>query len=157
MHPCASPLCLHIAAALVGCGPGNPLGRKALSGVVTLDGAPLDSGTIEFHPLEGGIQSGGLIHAWHYSIAADKGATPGKYRVQIADTYESPPLPPGHMPGDDPPSAFKSRVPPEWNNKSKQEIEVKKEGPFKFNFDFATKKKRDRSPPVSCLLPRSHA
>ena len=47
----------------------------------------------------------------------------------------------GHMPGDDPPPAFKSRVPPEWNNKSKQEIEIKKEGPFKFNFDIVSKKK----------------
>src|SRR5262245_47033662 len=141
MRLCALLLSFLLVAALLGCGPGNPLGRKALSGTVTLDGSPLDGGTIEFHPLEGGVQSGGLIHAGRYSIGADKGATPGKYRVQIADSYESPPLPPGHMPGDDPPPAFKSRVPPEWNSKSKQEIEIKKEGPFRFNFDIVTKKK----------------
>ena len=141
MRPCAPLLCLICAAVFLGCGPGNPLGRKALSGVVTLDGAPLDNGTIEFHPLEGGVQSGGLVHAGHYSISADKGATPGKYRVQISDTYETPPLPPGHMPGDDPPPAFKSKIPPQWNSKSNHEIEIKKEGPFQFNFHIDSKKK----------------
>src|SRR5438034_10437210 len=118
MRSCALVLGLSYAAVGLGCGPGNPLGRKALSGIVTLDGAPLGDGTIEFHPLDGGVQSGGLIHSGSYSIPADKGATPGKYRVQISDTYQTPPLPPGHMPGDDPPPAFKSKIPPEWNSKS---------------------------------------
>ena len=63
MRLCALLLSFLLVAALLGCGPGNPLGRKALSGTVTLDGSPLDGGTIEFHPLEGGVQSGGLIHA----------------------------------------------------------------------------------------------
>jgi len=128
-------------AACAGCGSDNPLGRKALSGSVKLDGAPLAMGAIEFHPLEGGVQSGGLIEGGSYSIPAHEGATPGKYRVVIYDTYESPPLPPGHMPGDDVPPAPKLKVPPEWNSKSKHEIEVKAEGPFKFDFDVVTKKK----------------
>jgi hypothetical protein len=126
---------------VVGCGPANPLGRKPLSGSVTLDGKPLERGAIEFHPLEeGGVQSGALINAGRYSIAAHEGATPGKYRVVIYDTYESPPLPPGHMPGDDLPPAPKPKVPPDWNSKSKQTIDVNKGGPFKFNFDIVTKK-----------------
>jgi hypothetical protein len=124
-----------------GCGSENPLGRKALSGKVTLDGAPLPMGQIEFHPLEGGVQSGGPINAGSYSIPAHAGATPGKYRVLIYDTYESPPLPPGHMPGDDLPPPPKQKVPPEWNSKSKHEIEVKKEGPFRFDFEVVTKRK----------------
>jgi len=106
-----------------------------------LDGQPLEDGTIEFHPLEGGVQSGALIHGGRYSIPTDKGATPGKYRVQIADTYQTPPLPPGHMPGDDIPKPPKMKVPPQWNSKSQHTIEVKKEGPFKFDFDVVTKKK----------------
>src|SRR5262245_45343633 len=129
------------AVSLVGCGPANPLGRKALSGAVTLDGAPLDRGTIEFHPLEeGGVQSGGMISGGKYTISADKGATPGKYRVLIVDFHETPPIPPGHMPGDDVFPMPKLKVPPEWNTKSQQTIEVKKSGPFKFNFDIVTKK-----------------
>jgi hypothetical protein len=127
---------------LVGCGSKNPLGRKALSGHVTLDDTPLPKGAIEFHPIsEGGVQSGDLIENGRYSIPADQGATPGEYRVVIYDTYETPPLPPGHMPGDDIPPPPKPKVPPEWNSKSQQKIEVKKEGPFKFDFNIVTKKK----------------
>src|SRR5262245_29101434 len=94
--------CAFVAGLIAGCGSDNPLGRKALSGTVTLDGAPLAKGAIEFHPItEGGTQSGGLIENGRYSVPADKGATPGEYRVLISDTYETPPLPKGHMPGDD--------------------------------------------------------
>lgn len=133
---------LGAAGLFAGCGPDNPLGRKALHGEVKLDGAALDKGAIEFHPLkEGGVQTGGLIQAGRYSIPAHEGATPGEYRVVIYDTYETPPLPPGHMPGDDLPPAPKLKVPAEWNSKSQQKIEVKSGGPFEFNFAIDTKKK----------------
>lgn len=131
-----------VAAIFVGCGPDNPLGRKALHGEVKLDGAPLDKGAIEFHPIqEGGVQSGGLINAGSYSIPAHEGATPGEYRVVIYDTYETPPLPPGHMPGDDLPPPPKLKVPANWNSKSDKKIEVNSGGPFEFNFEIDTKKK----------------
>jgi len=130
-----------IAGSFAGCGSNNPLGRKAVSGVVKLDGSPLDRGEIEFHPLEPkGVQSGGTISAGKYAIPTLQGTTPGKYRVVIYDTYDTPPLPPGHMPGDNLPPAPKSKIPADWNSKSKHEIEVKKEGPFKFDFDIAAKK-----------------
>ena len=128
-------------AIFLGCGADNPLGRKAIAGKVTLDGQPLTNGAIELHPLEGGVQSGDLINDGSYSIPTASGPTVGKYRVVIYDTYETPPLPPGHMPGDDIPPAPKPKVPSEWNSKSKQTIEVKAEGPFKFDFDIQTKKK----------------
>ena len=133
---------LILAAALAaGCSGDNPLGRKALSGTVTLDGAPLNEGQIEFHPIEqSGVQSGGQIKTGHYSIKAKDGATLGKYRVVIYDTYPTPPLPPGHMPGDDVLPAPKPKVPPQWNSKSQQTIEIKKGGPTKFDFDIVTKK-----------------
>ncbi len=69
---------LCVLGLLAGCGGDNPLGRKALSGVVNLDGAPLEQGSIEFHPLEStGVQSGALIRAGRYSIPAPQGATVG--------------------------------------------------------------------------------
>jgi hypothetical protein len=140
-------LLLTAAGALAGCGPDNPLGRKALYGNVTLDGAPLDKGAIEFHPVsEGGAQSGGLIKAGRYSIPAHEGATPGEYRVVIYDTYETPPLPPGHMPGDDLPPPPKLKVPANWNSKSDKKIEVKSGGPFEFNFPIDTKKVATKKP-----------
>ena len=126
----------------IGCGPDNPRGRKAISGHVKLDGGPLEQGNIEFHPLfEGGLQSGGRIAGGGYSIPAHEGVIVGQYRVQISDFVPTPPLPPGHMPGDPLPPSPKPKVPAEWNSKSQHTIEVKKEGPFKFDFDIVTKKK----------------
>jgi hypothetical protein len=138
---CSALAAAYILFLLTGCGHDNPLGRKALSGAVTLDGQPLDQGSIEFHPMfEGGVQSGGKITSGSYSIPAHEGVVVGKYRVSITDFVPTPPLPPGHMPGDDILPTPKLKVPPEWNTKSQHTIEVKKTGPFKFNFDIVTKK-----------------
>jgi hypothetical protein len=127
------------AAFFAGCG-DNPLGRKAISGQVTLNGQPLGSGSIEFTPLvEGGVGSGGLIENGSYTISADQGLPPGKYRVSIIDNPPAPPLPAGHMPGDPLPPPPKPLIPANWNSKSEQTIEVKPEGPFTFNFDVKTK------------------
>jgi hypothetical protein len=129
-----------LAALFAGCAPDNPLGRKALSGQVTLDGAPLEQGNIEFHPMvQGGVQSGGVINSGSYSIPAHEGVTPGKYRVSIIDFVPTPPLPPGHMPGDDLPPSPKPKVPPEWNSKSQNTIEVNQDGPYQFDFAIETK------------------
>src|SRR4051812_22869500 len=128
-------------AVFIGCSPDNPKGRKALTGRVTLDGAPLDQGNIEFHPLfEGGLQSGGRIASGSYAIPAHEGVIPGKYRVAIEDFVPTPPTPAGYMPGDPLPPSPKAKVPPEWNTKSQHTIEIMPQGPFKFNFDVITKK-----------------
>jgi len=122
-----------------GCGPSNPLGRKAISGTVTLDSAPLASGSIEFTPLGGGVSSGAVIEAGKYQIPAESGLPPGKYRVSIVDNPPAAPLPPGHMPGDDLPPQPKPRVPPSWNQNSTHEIEVTQQGPNRFDFSISTK------------------
>jgi hypothetical protein len=84
-----------LAVTFVGCQPANPLGRLAVSGNVTLDGQPIDSGTIEFAP-ESGVGSGAKILNGAYSIETAKGLPPGKYRVRIF----APKLPPGAKPVD---------------------------------------------------------
>jgi|SRR3954453_9848356 hypothetical protein len=125
----------------MGCGADNPRGRKAISGRVTVDSSPLEQGNIEFHPLfEGGLQSGGRIVGGKYSIPAPEGVVPGEYRVAIEDFVPTPPTPAGYMPGDPLPPSPKSKIPAQWNSKSQHKIEVKKEGPFKFDFDIVTKK-----------------
>lgn len=135
-------LCWLLLVAMAGCGGSNPLGRQAVSGTVTLDGAPLDSGSIEFTPLEGsGIASGAVIAAGKYEIPAESGLPPGKYRVSIVDNPPAPPLPPGHMPGDDLPPQPKPRVPAAWNRNSTQQIEVTEKGPNQFDFHITTKQR----------------
>jgi hypothetical protein len=128
--------------ALGGCGGANPLGRQAIRGTVTLDGVPLASGSIEFTPLEGsGVGSGAVIEAGKFEIPAEGGLPPGKYRVSIVDNPPAPPLPAGHMPGDDLPPQPKPRVPATWNQQSQQQIEVTERGPNRFEFHITTKQR----------------
>ena len=85
---------LLLLGVCVGCGPGNPLGREAISGRITMDGKPLEWGNIRFEPIDGkkdAVGSGDVITDGHYSIAAEKGLPPGKYRVRIfAGTARAP-------------------------------------------------------------------
>jgi hypothetical protein len=124
-----------------GCGEsfGN---RQEISGTVKLKGELLDEGVIEFHPLAGGsgdvTKSGALITKGAYKIAPVDGLVPGKYRVTITSGDGRTPA---GAPDDAPPGptganiVSKDRIPPEYNVKSKQEVEVKSGQPNVFNYD----------------------
>jgi hypothetical protein len=119
------------------------LGRHAISGTVTFNGAPVDNGTINFQPMDQGpTSSGATFTGGKYELPEDKGLPAGRYLVSISapkpGTGSTPPE--GAMPGDPvtPPTEL---IPPEWNAKSEQTIEVKPEGPFEFNFDVVAKGK----------------
>jgi hypothetical protein len=130
-------LCSAIFAA--GCGGDNPLGRMAVRGTATLDGAPIASGSVDFQPLQqGGVGSGAVIKDGQFSIEEQAGLPPGKYKVAV---YASDPstavLAEGGMPGDDVPVP-KELVPPDWNVNSQQTIEVS-DSSQEFKFDISTK------------------
>jgi hypothetical protein len=120
---------------LVGiCGCDNSPRRFAVSGTITFQKAPLKNGTITFYPVSTGTQAGDVIADGRYQIPRDKGLAAGKYRVSISS-------PDGETPaaGDAPPGpggnfASKERIPPDFNEKSKHEIEVTAGGPNEFNF-----------------------
>ena len=139
----AGPLLLAFVLVFVaGCGPGNPLGRKAISGKITLNGAPLKDGSIEFVPLAAdGVNSGAMIVDGAYSIVTAKGLPVGKYTVRIFSVQAR-----GGEPGPNSPSSFASAppgvdlIPPEYNTKSKHAVEVTAEGPNEFNYDIVTQK-----------------
>jgi hypothetical protein len=67
-----------------GCGPSGPP-RVEISGKVTWDGKPLETGTISFIPDEGqtGPMAGAQIVQGGYQIRADQGPTLGGHRVEI--------------------------------------------------------------------------
>jgi hypothetical protein len=67
-----------------GCGPSGPP-RVEISGKVTWDGKPLETGTISFIPEEGlvGPMAGAQIVRGEYQIRADQGPTVGDHRVEI--------------------------------------------------------------------------
>jgi hypothetical protein len=78
--------CLGLCALLAGCSGPKYKGDKRypLSGEVTLDGQPVDLGSISVIP-EGskGGASGGVINEGKYDVPEEKGPTAGTYRVQI--------------------------------------------------------------------------
>ncbi len=126
-------------AVITGCGPANP--RREVSGKITFKGAPLDHGTITFNPLGGGkegvprTKEGANITNGEYKILAETGLTPGKYQVIISSGDNIDPNDPEGMPGPSGNYVSKDRIPADYNTASKQEVEVKDQGPNVFDWD----------------------
>jgi hypothetical protein len=80
---------LLIVFLVSGCGSGDRLG-VAVSGNVTLDGAPLKDGMISFIPdaTTESPTAGASIEDGKFSIPRQGGPLPGKYRVEISSSKE---------------------------------------------------------------------
>ena len=124
----------------MGCGSGDPLGRKAISGTVTLDGTSVKQGVVTFTPMQqGGVSSGAPIADGKYSIAAEKGLPKGKYRVTInASDAKAETGGAAAEPGA-PTAAPKELVPPDWSQDSKHEVEVGDNKSYVFDFPIKSK------------------
>ncbi|MGE3818396.1 MAG: hypothetical protein AB7I30_03100 [Isosphaeraceae bacterium] len=135
-------MALFAGAVLTGCGGGatDDFPREAISGKVSLDGKPLDSGSISFDP-DGNqphpVSVGAPIVGGFYSISKADGPTPGTYRISIYGGGGGGP-PEGEAPGM-PPKATKDPVPAKYNAQSTLKAEVKSGGTNSFDFDLATK------------------
>jgi len=135
-------LCVAAAVAIgvAGCGRANPRDRLPISGKVTLDGAPLDQGAIQFTPLAGKdtVGSGAVIKDGKYETPALRGLPVGKYRVRINSAQADPSAPAPK------PDAFMSggptveRIPAKYNRKSEEVVEVTAGGPNVFDYDIRT-------------------
>ena len=121
-----------------GCG-ADYGGRKEVSGTVILKGQPIKDAVIEFFPMagsEGTSKSGAQVVNGKYSIPAEFGLVPGKYRVILtAGDGKTPAL------GDLPPGPSGANIiskelfPPDYNTKSTQVVEVTEKGPNVFDYD----------------------
>lgn len=136
----ASGACL---ALILGCG-GDSLGRHAISGSVTVNGAPLQHGDVSFQPVEkSSTTSGGaVVTDGKYSVPRDKGLPTGKYRVVLNAPKPGTGAEPakGAMPGEAP-APPEELIPPDWNVNSEHTIEVTEKGPNQFNFEVSAKSK----------------
>ena len=121
-----------------GCG-GDGLPRQAVSGSVTLDGRPLESGAIAFQPTSpdgGGIAVGAVVQGGSFSVSRAEGPTPGNYRVSITSPREGKPTArtQAARPGDgDAPPAVET-IPPRYNATTTLTAEVKADGGNTFEF-----------------------
>lgn len=131
---------------LVGCSGNNKTsGKVSVSGSVALKGVPLSEGVVQFEPLEKqNTSASAVLVGGNFSISAANGLQPGMYLVRISTSEgESKPLDPNvpltpsgdNLPGSNQTGAKKPIIPPEWGGKSKQQVEVKAEGPNKFDFN----------------------
>jgi hypothetical protein len=120
-----------LVADLSGCsGRGK---HRAISGEVKWRGQPLDRGGITFEPEDPGLGSGGgaMIKNGRYSIPAEHGLLPGRYRVRISSAeptgkeldLDAPPGPAGPLPKD--------RI----QQKSDLTAEVMADGPNVLNYE----------------------
>jgi len=129
---------------LSGCGPRSD--RLAVSGAVTLDGAPLDEGSIRLTSTGNGklFASGAMIQNGKFNVPQEKGLPPGTYRVEISSPDTAvPPVVYKGAPGEPalPPTA-PERIPPEYNSNSKQIVEVSMHGDNHFEFDIVRRRSR---------------
>lgn len=129
--------CVILILSLTGCGGGGePIPELAqVTGVVTMDGAPLDGAKILFEPQQASdkarrrasnatTQTDGSYTLEYNSDAS--GATPGTHKVMILK-----------MP-DNPDDAGTQLVPAKYNDKTELTAEVK-EGDNRFDFDLKSK------------------
>jgi hypothetical protein len=117
-------------------------GRYAVSGSIKLHGQAIKDGAIiMFEPLEGQDTAGNSTTAGgEYSLPKQVGLKPGRYLIRItagdgktAVNPVDPNSPPGPSGGTN--IISKDLVPVDWNLNSKQEINVTKDGPNKFDFN----------------------
>ncbi len=146
MPPRVRGLLAVIALVSSGCGQGDGLPREPISGTVTLDGEPLELGSIQLYPTDqgAGIAVGEFIKDGRFEIARDVGPIPGTYSVMIFAEGQAPDpnAPPAdEMPGEiqAKPAPRTGRIPIRYNFETELKAEVKAGEPN--TYDFALKKK----------------
>jgi hypothetical protein len=111
--------------AATGCGPGEVV----VSGIVTLNGKPLEDGYIAFRPLPATATSeakGGPIKGGTFQVKA----RPGQYQVEITATQAAT-GPKGALGVTPPPTSL---IPERYNGKSELTKEVRAGAPNEFEF-----------------------
>lgn len=125
-----------------GCGTKNPLGRVPVHGAVTLDGAPLDFGSVTFSPRSGeGTSSGAVIVNGMYSIPQEKGLPPGDYLVRI-NASTTPPGSENKADATVPGPPARERIAPDFNVESDVKVTVVAGDEAVFDFNTASPEPR---------------
>jgi hypothetical protein len=130
-----------VCLLLAGCGSGDNLPREPVSGTVTLDGKPLERGTISFQP-ESGLPTAAAvaISGGQYAMTRAQGLVPGAYRVMISSTPQGGGVASDPKTGRPPPPGMPTPPPKEllqakYNEKSILTAEVKASATNRFDFE----------------------
>lgn len=126
--------------ATLGCKPRSD--RLPIDGKVTLNGTPLDSGSIRFGSMAGQklFASGAMIQNGEYHIPQEKGLPPGTYHLEInAPDSTAPLVAAPAAPGEPTILTAPERIPAEYNVNSKKAIEVAADSKNQFDFDIVSR------------------
>jgi hypothetical protein len=129
--------------ALGGCGAQSD--RLEISGMVTLDDAPIDRGSIRFTSVgdQRAMAAGAMIKDGAYLIPQEKGLLPGVYHLEIhAPDADAPPIMISTTPGGPGIPVAPDRIPPEYNIESDKTITVTADGANEFNFDIVSQRSK---------------
>jgi hypothetical protein len=129
-----------VAALALALGCADNSKTAAVSGTVTLDGEPIESGSINFFPVEGttGPSAGGTIENGHYSVPREKGVVIGRNRVELQGNMKTGRKVPSAIPGEKERDELVSAFPPEYSSDSKLVREINP-GSNIINFDLSSK------------------
>ncbi|SIO42973.1 hypothetical protein SAMN05444166_4649 [Singulisphaera sp. GP187] len=128
---------LAVSWVMVGCGDEGPA-RQPVSGVITLDGKPLPSGSVTFAPLDGATAATAEIRDGAYCIGRSEGPAPGRYQVEInavqptGKRIKHPDLPSSTI------DEVRNVIPVNYNVRTQLAIVVTSDGENAFPFDLTT-------------------
>jgi hypothetical protein len=134
-----------VAGVTVGCGQGDGLPREPIRGIVTLDGRPLESGTIALMPADtsgAATAVGAAITHGSYDVPRASGPVPGTYSVAISSPEQEPAKSGTQQaahPGDGGEPVVRDRVPSKFNTRTTLKAEVKKGDANVFDFPLTSK------------------
>lgn len=143
VHPATTACCVgFICAVITGCSQSG-IERVSVEGRITVDGAPLENGSILFIP-QGEVRgptSGGRVKGGQFRIKSERGPTLGLHRVEIRADDDLPddltePTSFTNYDGFKPPV---NRIPARYNVRSDLVVEIKAEGNHDVDFDLSTK------------------
>ncbi|MDR0705477.1 MAG: hypothetical protein LBF88_10885 [Planctomycetaceae bacterium] len=129
---------------VAGCSNNNPQGRVAVRGEVTLDGKPLEQGSILFSSVAGTtpmVAAGSLIKNGKFSLPAEKGLIPDQtYSVQFRSVEEIPGT--RKKTTEDPTGLMgiqtRSILPRRYGVESKETVTATKKSPNVFQFELTS-------------------
>ncbi len=120
------------ALSMIGCGSGRLPELGAVSGIVTLDGEPLEGATVQFTPGLGRVSRGRTGSDGVYELRYDrneKGALLGEHKVMITTRWMDEDPKTGRF------THYPEKLPPKYNAESELKRTVE---PGHNKFDFAT-------------------
>jgi hypothetical protein len=124
-----------VVMAIIGCGLGAS--GPNVTGSITLDGAPLESGRIVFEPQGTGKMAVAMVTQGTYEIPADQAPTPGKYLIRITaerPTGRKTTIESRSLEDQAPEEQYEQYLPAKYNSRSELTLEITNNSGRTFDF-----------------------